>query len=199
MISEFSKTSRQLNAKSTSSNRLTDGDFEFETLSEKLHEINDQFTQKLNLFQRNTKDYQLHFNFLCVSVRVCVVESLGNYRKAPKFCPLLKATSNIECVSGVDRLDCVRRIHKGTAHFGVLTSEDLVAARWASVEILVASELRSHQSPFEYEIVAVVNNDAGIHTVNDLHGAKLCHPGYGLDHHWTEVLANVRRCTFNLL
>ncbi|XP_030554066.1 transferrin [Drosophila novamexicana] len=123
-------------------------------------------------------------------LRVCVVESRGIYRKAPQFCPLLAATSNIECVIGVDRLDCVRRIHKGTAHFGVLTSEDLVAARWDSVEILIASELRSHESPFEYEVVAVVDNNAGIHTVNDLHGAKLCHPGYGLDNHWTEVLAN---------
>ncbi|KAH8421048.1 hypothetical protein KR222_005741 [Zaprionus bogoriensis] len=123
-------------------------------------------------------------------LRVCVVESRGIYRKAPKFCPQLEATSNIECVLGVDRMDCVRRIHKGTAHFGVLTSEDLIAARWASVEILVASEMRSHESPFEYEVVAVVNNDADIHTVHDLRGAKLCHPGYGLDNHWTEVLAD---------
>lgn len=124
-------------------------------------------------------------------MRVCVVESRGVYRKTPKFCPLLEAKSNIECVIGVDRLDCVRRIHKGTAHFGVLTSEDLVAARWASVEILVASELRSHESHFEYEIVAVVDNQANIHTVHDLRGARLCHPGYGLGNHWTEVLANV--------
>ncbi|XP_017146193.1 transferrin [Drosophila miranda] len=123
-------------------------------------------------------------------LRVCVVESRGIYQKTPKFCPLLEAKSNIECVIGVDRLDCVRRIHKGTAHFGVLTSEDLVAARWASVEILVASELRSHESNFEYEIVAVVDNQANIHTVHDLRGAKLCHPGYGLGSHWTEVLAN---------
>ncbi|XP_037941727.1 transferrin-like, partial [Teleopsis dalmanni] len=123
-------------------------------------------------------------------VRVCIVEARGIYRKTPKFCPTLEATSNIECVVGVDRLDCVRRIHKGTAHFGVLTSEDLVAARWASVEILVASELRSHNSPFEYEVVAVVDNEADINTVHDLRGSKLCHPGYGLENHWTDVLAN---------
>ncbi|EDW72577.1 uncharacterized protein Dwil_GK20628 [Drosophila willistoni] len=128
-------------------------------------------------------------------LRVCVVESRGVYRKSPKFCPLLERTSNIECVIGVDRLDCVRRIHKGTAHFGVLTSEDLVAARWSGVDILVASELRSHDSPFEYEIVAVVHNEANIHTVHDLHGAKLCHPGYGLGNHWTDVLANYFEAT----
>uniref|UniRef100_A0A1I8NYX9 Transferrin n=1 Tax=Stomoxys calcitrans TaxID=35570 RepID=A0A1I8NYX9_STOCA len=123
-------------------------------------------------------------------LRVCIVESRGVYRKTPKFCPILEATSNMECVVGVDRLDCVRRIHKGTAHFGVLTSEDLVAARWASVEILVASELRTHNSPFEYEVVAVVDNEADIHTIHDLKGSKFCHPGYGLENHWTEVLAN---------
>ncbi|XP_005185368.1 transferrin [Musca domestica] len=123
-------------------------------------------------------------------LRVCIVESLGAYRKTPKFCPILEAQTNMECVVGVDRLDCVRRIHKGTAHFGVLTSEDLVAARWASVEILVTSELRSHSSPFEYEVVAVVDNEAEIHSIHDLRGSKLCHPGYALGNHWTEVLAN---------
>ncbi|XP_023302342.2 transferrin [Lucilia cuprina] len=138
----------------------------------------------------------ISFNISCGEIpndgklRVCIVESRGHYRKAPQFCPQLEATSNMECVVGVDRLDCVRRIHKGTAHFGVLSSEDLVAARWASVEILVTSELRSHDTPFEYEVVAVVDNEADIHTVHDLRGAKLCHPGYGLKNHWTDVLAN---------
>lgn len=46
---------------------------------------------------------------------------------------------------GVDRLDCVRRINKGSAHFGVFSSEDLVAARWAGVEVLVTSEMRFHK------------------------------------------------------
>lgn len=119
------------------------------------------------------------------------MESRGIYRKIPKFCPLLESTSNIECVEGQDRMDCVRRIHKGTAHFGVLSSEDLVAARWYSVEMLVAAELRAHDSPFEYEIVAVVDNEANIHTASELRGARMCHPGYGLKNHWTEVLANV--------
>lgn len=49
---------------------------------------------------------------------------------------------------GVDRLDCVRRINKGSAHFGVFSSEDLVAARWAGVEVLVTSEMRFHKRKF---------------------------------------------------
>ena len=44
---------------------------------------------------------------------------------------------------------------------------------------------------FDYQIVAVIDNEADIHTVNDLKGSRFCHPGYGLENHWTEVLANV--------
>lgn len=131
-------------------------------------------------------------NRIQFQVRVCIVESRGIYRKTPKFCPILERnSSNLECVVGLDHLDCVRRIHKGSAHFTVLTSEDLLAARWSGVEILVTNELRSHDTPFEYELVAIVDNEADIHTARDLPGAKLCHPGYGLENHWTEILANV--------
>lgn len=76
-----------------------------------------------------------------LSVRVCIVESRGTYKKTAIFCPQLEE-SDIECVIGVDRLDCLRRIHKGSAHFGVFSSEDLVAALWAGVEVLVTSEMR---------------------------------------------------------
>lgn len=79
-------------------------------------------------------------------VRVCFVEGRGTYRKADKHCPTLEQNSNIECIIGLDRLDCLRRIHKGTAHFGVFSSEDLVTARWAGVEVLVTSEMRFHNS-----------------------------------------------------
>lgn len=143
---------------------------------------------------------------------MCIVEGKGLYKKAAKFCPILESKSNIECVIGVDRLDCVRRINKGSAHFGVFSSEDLVAARWAGVEVLVTSEMRFHKrkfsftlvnhtkyniflfyfiDPFEYEVVAIVDNEAGIYSTSDLRGSKFCHPGYGLSHHWSEILANV--------
>lgn len=75
-------------------------------------------------------------------VRVCIVEGRGTYKKAGIFCPQLENGSNIECVIGLDRLDCLRRIHKGSAHFGVFSSEDLVAAQWAGVEVLITSEMR---------------------------------------------------------
>ncbi|XP_059621354.1 transferrin [Phlebotomus argentipes] len=123
-------------------------------------------------------------------LRVCILDGRGSFNKSHKYCPILEESSNIECVIGVDRLDCVRRIHKGSAHFGVFSAEDLIAARWAGVEVLVTNEMRFNHAPFEYEIVAVVDNEAGINTPHDLRGSKFCHPGHGLHNHWTEVLAN---------
>lgn len=125
------------------------------------------------------------------AVRVCIVDGRGSFKKSHQYCPILESTSNIECVIGVDRLDCVRRINKGSAHFGVFSAEDLVAARWADVEVLVTNEMRFNDAPFEYEIVAVVDNESGIYNAGDIRGAKFCHPGHGLQNHWTEILANV--------
>lgn len=71
-------------------------------------------------------------------MRVCIVEGRGTYKKGTKFCPTLEQNSKLECVIGTDRLDCLRRIHKGSAHFGVFSSEDLVAARWAGVEVKIS-------------------------------------------------------------
>lgn len=81
-------------------------------------------------------------------MRICIVEGRGSYKRGFKNCPILEAKTNIECVIGVDRLDCVRRISKGKADFGVFSAEDLVAARWAGVEVLITSELRFHPSNF---------------------------------------------------
>lgn len=89
-------------------------------------------------------NYVLFFFF---AVRLCFVEARGTYKKANKFCPILsKKQSNIECVIGLDRLDCLRRIHKGTAHFGVFSSEDLLTAEWADVDVLITSEMRFNES-----------------------------------------------------
>lgn len=47
---------------------------------------------------------------------------------------------------------------------------------------------------FEYDVVAVVDNEAKINTVHDLRGAKYCHGygfGFGLKSHWTAVISNV--------
>lgn len=70
------------------------------------------------------------------------MESRGTYKKATKNCPILLQSKSIECVVGLDRLDCLRRISKGQAHFGVFSPEDLIAAQWAGIDVLVTSEMR---------------------------------------------------------
>lgn len=120
------------------------------------------------------------------NLRLCVVEGRGSYKRAPKFCPVLDAEdSGAECVIGTDRLDCLRRIHKGTVDFGVFSPEDLVAAQWANVDVLVTNELRMRARPFERSVVAVVNrkilpdSSTSVHAV--LRNTTLCHPGVGVD------------------
>lgn len=44
---------------------------------------------------------------------------------------------------------------------------------------------------FEYEVVAIINNHAGIKSRHDLKGKRYCHPGYGYETDWTRILANV--------
>lgn len=123
-------------------------------------------------------------------MRICIVENRGSFRRTEKFCPTLEKQSNLECIIGVDRLDCARRINKGYAHFGVFSSEDLVGARWASLEILVTSEIRFHSEPFEYDVVVVVDNGANIHSAADLKSARLCHPGKGLENNWNDIISD---------
>ncbi|KFB37544.1 AGAP011169-PA-like protein [Anopheles sinensis] len=123
-------------------------------------------------------------------LRVCIVEGSGNYKKGAQNCPTLERNSNVRCVFGLDRLDCLRKIHKGTADFAAFYPEDFLAARWSGVDILVTSELRFHNEHFEYQIVVVVDNEAEINTARELRGSKFCHPGHGLKNHWTEVLAD---------
>lgn len=104
---------------------------------------------------------------------------------------MLEKQSNIECIVGVDRLDCARRIHKGYAHFGVFSAEDLVGARWASLEILVTSQIKFHKEESEYDVMVLVANDANIHSAADLKNSRLCHPGKGLtDSSWNDIIGD---------
>lgn len=128
-----------------------------------------------------------------ISVRICIAETNGGYKKSARYCPILESKSNIQCVIGSDRLDCLRRIQKGLAHFSVFSSEELIAARWAGAEVLVTSEMRFHNKlPFEYEIVVIVDNESGIGSAQELRGSRLCHPGMETHSDYTDILANVR-------
>ncbi|CAH0698572.1 unnamed protein product [Spodoptera exigua] len=120
------------------------------------------------------------------NLRLCIVEGRGLYKRAPTHCPILdKEKAGVECVLGTDRLDCLRRISKGTVDFGVFFPEDLVAAQWANIDVLVTNELRFRSRPFARNIVAVVNrrilpdDSSTLHAV--LKNSTLCHPGESMD------------------
>lgn len=123
-------------------------------------------------------------------MRICIVENRGSFHRTEQYCPIIEKQTNIECIVGVDRLDCARRINKGYAHLGVFSSEDLVGARWATLEILVTNEIRFHSEEFEYEVVVVVDNEANINSASDLKRSRLCHPGKGLDNNWNDVIGD---------
>lgn len=120
------------------------------------------------------------------NLRLCIVEGRGSYKRAPKYCPILdEEESGVECVLGSDRLDCLRRISKGTVDFGVFSPEDLIAAQWADIDVLVTNELRLRDRPFERNVVAIINrrilpdSSSNLHAV--LKNRTLCHPGVGLE------------------
>ncbi|XP_060809122.1 transferrin [Amyelois transitella] len=120
------------------------------------------------------------------NLRLCVVEGRGAYKRAARHCPVLdREKSGIECVLGTDRLDCLRRISKGSVDFGVFSPEDLVAAQWAKIDVLVTNEMRSRSRPYARTIVAVANRrilqDGSTYLAAVLRNASLCHPGVGVD------------------
>ncbi|XP_050305304.1 transferrin [Anthonomus grandis grandis] len=148
----------------------------------------------------NLKVFELYCMLIVVFIsgtyaekyRVCVVDGKNDHKQSRQYCPRLdQEDSPVECVVATDRLDCLRRIHKGRADFGVFTPEDLVAAANSDVDILLTNEIRYFpDTKFEIEIVAVFSNSAGIRSKHDLPGKKYCHPGYGYEADWTRILAN---------
>ncbi|XP_017783463.1 PREDICTED: transferrin [Nicrophorus vespilloides] len=123
--------------------------------------------------------------------RVCVVDGRGGFKRAARYCPTLdKADSKVECVVGMDRLDCLRKISKGIVDFSVFSPEDIVTATNSEVEVLLTNEMRYSQEKYEYEVVAVINDESGIKSKHDLRNKNFCHPGYGYETDWTDILAN---------
>ncbi|KAJ8921781.1 hypothetical protein NQ315_008407, partial [Exocentrus adspersus] len=123
--------------------------------------------------------------------KLCLVNSRRGFNKSERYCPDLNTTdSKVECVVALDRLDCLRRLSKGTVDFSVFTAEDLIAAQNSEIEILITNELRNTVNDYEYEVVAIANDRSGIKSRHDLKGKRYCHPGYGYEENWTRILAN---------
>lgn len=128
--------------------------------------------------------------------RICVLDGKGDFKKSLTYCPILdQADSKVECVIGTDRLDCLRRISKGKVDFSIFTPEDLVTAINSEIEVLITNQMRFTENVNEYEVVAVINDASGIKSQYDLKNKRLCHPGYGYETDWTNILANYLEST----
>ncbi|PSN46014.1 hypothetical protein C0J52_06348 [Blattella germanica] len=131
---------------------------------------------------------------LCVNIsaakdkyRVCIpVSEKSANKKYSKYCPILeKAGSKVTCVLGQSRLDCLRKIFKGKADFGIFEAEDvLIAANYKTtdemVPVLVTNEL---------SYLKIVRKSANITRIEEMQGKKFCHTGYGQETDWTEVMS----------
>lgn len=92
-------------------------------------------------------------------------------------------------------MDCLRRISKGKVDFSVFTPEDLVSATNSEVDVLLTNQMKFSKENYEYEVVAIVSDESGINSVHDLKDKNFCHPGYGYETDWTNIIANFLEST----
>ncbi|XP_012260258.2 transferrin-like [Athalia rosae] len=124
-------------------------------------------------------------------LRLCVVGGLRG-SKVQKNCPKLdQPESRVKCVMGNDRFDCLRKVAEESSDLTVLGPEDLVAAAaWTEFKVLVTNELRLFpDEKSQYQVTALMRNSAGIQSLSDVKGKRLCHPGYESTNDWTPALA----------
>ncbi|XP_067000972.2 transferrin isoform X2 [Anabrus simplex] len=130
---------------------------------------------------------QLH----AVKYRICVVDAERKSREALKYCPMLKGNeSKAECVFGNSRLDCLRMVADDEADFGVFNAEDLVVAlNYKTNDFSVTHEIQFFEKEkYEYEVMTVVRKSSNITRLSQLRGKNFCHPGFGDDSNWTEII-----------
>lgn len=123
-------------------------------------------------------------------LKMCVVESIHTIRRTRELCPrLLAPGSQVECVIGNDRFNCLRRLTTGNVHFTILEPEDLVAASaYNEYNILVTTELRLFPDEKKrFEMVALVYKE--VKNVWDMKGRRFCHPGIETQDGWTKAFS----------
>uniref|UniRef100_A0A182TBM8 Transferrin n=1 Tax=Anopheles maculatus TaxID=74869 RepID=A0A182TBM8_9DIPT len=89
----------------------------------------------------------------------------------------------IDCVGGIDRLDCLRKVQNREADYLVADPEDVyVASYFANQDFVVFSELRTAEEPtakFRYEGIMLVRASDNFQSLADLRGKRSCHTGFG--------------------
>lgn len=89
----------------------------------------------------------------------------------------------IDCVGGIDRLDCLRKVQNREADYLVADPEDVyVASYFDNQDFVVFSELRTAEEPtakYRYEGIMLVRASDNFHSLADLRGKRSCHTGFG--------------------
>ncbi|XP_076758710.1 transferrin 3 isoform X1 [Xylocopa sonorina] len=132
-----------------------------------------------------------HQSMNAENLKLCVVDSIHTTKQIHRYCPqLVISGSQVECVYGNDRFNCMRRLTMGKADFTVLEPEDLVAASaYNEYNILVTNELRLYANEKQrYEMVVVVSKD--VRNIWDVKGKRFCHPGMDTTDDWTSAFSS---------
>ncbi|XP_058126943.1 transferrin [Anopheles ziemanni] len=127
------------------------------------------------------------------TVRWCVPEQLQ------ANCSRLTSAAGvgIECVSGLDRTECLRLVRNRQADFVMADPEDLyVAMKMENQDFAVFAEQRTTEepaSPFRYEGIMLVRAADGFRSLEDLRGKKSCHTGFGRNVGYKIPVARLQR------
>lgn len=127
------------------------------------------------------------------TVRWCVPEQLlAN-------CSQLTSAAGvgIECVSGLDRTECLRMVRNRQADYVMADPEDLyVAMNMENQDFVVFVEQRTTEeptAPFRYEGIMLVRAADGFSSLADLRGKKSCHTGFGRNVGYKIPVARLQR------
>ncbi|XP_071866002.1 transferrin 3 isoform X1 [Bombus fervidus] len=132
----------------------------------------------------------VHQSINAENLKLCVVESIHTTKRVRELCKqLVISGSQVECVIGNDRFNCLRRLTMAKADFTVMEPEDLVAASaYNEYNILVTNELRMLPDEKQrYEMVVIVSKD--VRNIWDVKGKRFCHPGLDTTDDWTNAFS----------
>ncbi|XP_055593629.1 transferrin-like [Uranotaenia lowii] len=132
---------------------------------------------------------------LCVfggNVQAQIVDKICATSRFSEQClQLQRGSSQVECVTVQDSIECAQRIRNGTADLGIFSAESMLqvaSLNWDGLTVI--KELRHverQRDLVDYRSVVVVSaqHQGGL---DGLRGKKFCHPGlhYGRQQRWSE-------------
>ncbi|UYV72025.1 MFI2 [Cordylochernes scorpioides] len=108
------------------------------------------------------------------AIRLCV-----DAEKGQRNCPGLEADTNLECIYGKDKLDCIKKVAEGKADLMEVDEHDIyIAGRWYNLAP-IAHQYYSREREFRYQSVVLVKKNLNIDALDGLKNRKACFTGVG--------------------